>query len=72
MITAARISLRVIPPSSRYMRLAFSLRPGMRSFSGLQKNMKKPQSRKTISQPIGEHVVGERAKKLISTFIMSL
>ncbi len=50
---AAMISLREIGPSSALSLTALSFRPGMTFFSGLKKIKKNTQSRKTISQPMG-------------------
>ena len=52
-ISAAMISWMDQAPNSLYILLAFSLRPGMASFSGLQVNMKKPQRINVIIQPMG-------------------
>ena len=52
-ITSVRISFRFQPPSSIYIRFAFSFNPGIMVFSGLQSTIMSPQMRKTISQPIG-------------------
>ena len=52
-MTAARISSRESLPSPALSSRAFSRSPGMVAFSGLHTIMKKPQSRKIISQPTG-------------------
>lgn len=52
-ITAVRISFLLQLPSSLYILFAFSFRPGIRDCSGLQTIMKKPHSKKTMSQPTG-------------------
>jgi hypothetical protein len=52
-ITEAMISFLVMPPISLLSRLAFSRRPGIVAFSGFMTTMKKPHSRKVISQPMG-------------------
>ena len=52
-MTAARISLPVMGPSSELSCLALALNPSITFFSGLQNIMKKPQSAKVMSHPTG-------------------
>ena len=52
-ITVVMISFLLQLPSSAYILMAFCLRPGIRSFSGLKNNIKNPQSRKVMIQPMG-------------------
>ena len=52
-IMVAMISWNDHAPSSLYILLALSRRPGMAIFSGLQTSMKKPQRIKVMAQPMG-------------------
>ncbi|EKD35886.1 MAG: hypothetical protein ACD_75C01737G0005 [uncultured bacterium] len=52
-IAKVKISFLFQPPNSVYIRLAFSFKPGITAFSGLQTRSMSPQMRKTISHPTG-------------------